>query len=265
MKSLNSPPDATMVATPSTPPKSKFLSVKFTTVLLMAISPLAVQGAVSVTGGAPTTFAVNAYADLGSGFSYTVQNTDSMLVLGFYTDGTSAPGGVTFGGVAPDDFRVSGNRQGIAYWNDPATGSAEFAVSGINGAEAFLAGVYELAGVDLNATVTGTVNGQNDNTIITPTANEFVVSYSAKNGFDVTPGASSIIGLDFGIQSPDGTTTGYLAGGTGLAGAAGSQDVTWDNEDSRGSVTYSFQAVPEPSSAALIGLAGLTLMLRRRR
>ena len=260
MKSLNSPPDATMVATPSTPPKSKFLSVKFTTVLLMAISPLAVQGAVLVTGQG-----TYGESDYTNPFSYTVQNTDSMLVLGFYTDGTSAPGGVTFGGVAPDDFRVSGNRQGIAYWNDPATGSAEFAVSGINGAEAFLAGVYELAGVDLNATVTGTVNGQNDNTIITPTANEFVVSYSAKNGFDVTPGASSIIGLDFGIQSPDGTTTGYLAGGTGLAGAAGSQDVTWDNEDSRGSVTYSFQAVPEPSSAALIGLAGLTLMLRRRR
>ena len=265
MKPLNSHPDTTTVATPSTSPKSKLLSVKFATVLLMAISPLALQGAVVVTGGAPTTFAVDNYDDLGAGFSYTVQNTDSVLVIGFYTDFQNGPSGVTFGGIAPDNFLV-GSRMGIAYWANPDTGAGAFAVSGINGAQAFLAGVYELAGVDLDAVVTGTSNGTSTNTITTPTANEFVISYAASNNTAaITTGASSIIGLDIGIQPPTGTITAYLAGGTGLAGAAGAQDVTWDNED-RGSLNYSFQAVPEPSSFALLaGCFGLTWVMVRRR
>jgi hypothetical protein len=188
-----------------------------------------------------------------------------VLVIGFYTDFQNGPSGVTFGGIAPDNFLV-GSRMGIAYWANPDTGAGAFAVSGINGDQAFLAGVYELAGVDLNATVTGTSNNASTDTITTPTANEFVISYAASNSTTaITAGASSIIGLDFGINSPNGATN-YLAGGTGLAGAAGSQDVTWDNED-RGSLNYSFQAVvPEPSSFALLaGCFGLTWVMLRRR
>ena len=266
MKSLNSPPDATTVATPSTSPKSKFLSVKFATVLLMAISPLAVQGAVLVTGQG-----TYGESDYTNPFSYTVVGADSMLVVGLYNDQNGTPTGASFGGVAADGS-LQFNRMLIAYWKNPTTGSGDFSFTGIDATKPILAGAYELSGVDLDAVVTGTSNNASTNTITTPTANEFVISYAASNNANaITPGASSIIDSNtFGFggilnvpETP--STTNYLAGGTGLAGAAGSQDVTWDNEDSRGSVTYSFQAVPEPSSAALIGLAGLTLMLRRRR
>jgi hypothetical protein len=262
MKSLNSPPDATTVATP---PKSKFLSVKFTTVLLMAISPLAVQGAVLVTGQG-----TYGESDYTNPFSYTVVGADSMLVVGLYNDNNGTPTGASFGGVAADGS-LQFNRMLIAYWKNPTTGSGDFSFSGIDATRPILAGAYELSGVDLDAVVTGTSNNASTNTITTPTANEFVISYAASNSATaITANTSSIINSNtFGFggilnvpETP--STTNYLAGGTGLAGAAGSQDVTWDNED-RGSLTYSFQAVPEPSSAALTGLAGLALMLRRRR
>jgi hypothetical protein len=162
----------------------------------------------------------------------------------------------------------------IAYWKNPTTGSGDFSFSGIDATRPILAGAYELAGVDLDAVVTGTSNNASTNTITTPTANEFVISYAASNSpTAITAGASSIIDSNtfgFGgiLNVPENpSTTNYLAGGTGLAGAAGSQDVTWDSED-RGSLNYSFQAVaavPEPSSAALLGLSGLALILRRRR
>jgi hypothetical protein len=238
----------------------------------MAISPLAVQGAVVVTGGAPTTFAVDNYDDLGAGFSYTVQNTDSVLVIGFYTDFQNGPSGVTFGGVAADGS-LQFNRMLIAYWKNPTTGSGDFSFTGIDATRPILAGAYELSGVDLDAVVTGTSNNASTNTITTPTANEFVISYAASNNANaITAGASSIINSNtFGFGGilnvpEDPSTTNYLAGGTGLAGAAGSQDVTWDNED-RGSLNYSFQAVvPEPSSFALLaGCFGLTWVMLRRR
>jgi len=262
MKPLNSHPDTTTVATPSMSPKSKFLSVKFATVLLMAISPLALQ---VVTG--QDTFGESDYTNP---FSYTVVGADSMLVVGLYNDNNGTPTGASFGGVAADGS-LQDNRMLIAYWKNPTTGSGDFSFTGIDANRPILAGAYELSGVDLDAVVTGTSNDKNTNTITTPTANEFVISYAASNGANaITAGASSIIDSNtFGFggilnvpETP--STTNYLAGGTGLAGAAGSQDVTWDSED-RGSLTYSFQAVPEPSSAALIGLAGLALVLRRRR
>jgi len=266
MKPLNSHPDTTTVATPSTSPKSKLLSVKFATVLLMAISPLAVQGAILVTG--QDTFGESDYTNP---FSYTVVGADSMLVVGLYNDNNGTPTGASFGGVAADGS-LQFNRMLIAYWKNPTTGSGDFSFTGIDANRPILAGAYELSGVDLDAVVTGTSNNASTNTITTPTANEFVISYAASNSASaITANTSSIIDSNtFGFGGilnlpEDPSTTNYLAGGTGLAGAAGSQDVTWDNED-RGSLNYSFQAVvPEPSSAALIGLAGLALVLRRRR
>ena len=264
MNTLNPHPVATTAATP---PKSKFLSVKFATVLLMAISPLAVQGAITVTGS--DTY--GAVPD-DTAFSYEVQETDSMLVFGFYNDEATDPTGASFGGVTADGF-LAGSRMGIAYWKNPTVGSGDFTFTGISGAHVLLGGVFELANVDLDETPTGTFVPKNTdpNEITTVTANEFVVSFAGRNGDStITPGVDSIIDSDLFsiggfVNPPDGTsTTNALGGGTGLAGAAGLQEVTWDNED-RGSLTYSFQAIPEPSSTALIVLGGLALILRRRR
>ena len=261
---LNPHPKATTAATP---PKSKFLPV---TVLLMAISPLAVQGAITVTGS--DTY--GAVPD-DTAFSYEVQETDSMLVFGFYNDEATDPTGASFGGVTADGF-LAGSRMGIAYWKNPTVGSGDFTFTGISGAHVLLGGVFELANVDLDETPTGTFVPKNTdpNEITTLTANEFVVSYAGRNKDNViSPGVGSIIDSDLFsiggfINPPDGTsTTNSLGGGTGLAGAAGLQEVTWDNED-RGSLTYSFQeaaAIPEPSSTLLLGLGGLALILRRRR
>ncbi len=234
------------------------LMAKLVTAFLVTLSPLAVQGAITVTGGAPTT---GVYADASAQtFSYTVQNANSMLVIGFYTDSLDTPTELTFGGVAANDFITDG-RTALAYWKNPDTGSGTFVASGIT-TGAFLPGAYELAGVDLNATVTSSIG----TTITTPTDNEFVVSYAGRNiNTAPVPTGTSIIDSNLFAINTGTSAKGSLGGGTGIAGLAGSQDVSWStNTNDQGRLNYSFQAVPEPSALMLCAL-GTLLLLRRRR
>jgi MYXO-CTERM domain-containing protein len=201
-------------------------------------------------------------------FSYTVQNADSTLVIGFYVDHPNPVTSVSFGGVAADDY-FNNDRVWIAYWDSPVTGTSTLDINGFivgtgGGGADLLVGAYELAGVDLSATVTSSTGGS----IITPTDNEFVISFAGQNNdTDPSPNGTSIIDTDvFALNSTDistGAGGGAVGGGAGLAGLAGSQDVSWPV--SGGIVSYSFQAtIPEPASLAM-GLAGLTLIAARRR
>ena len=199
-------------------------------------------------------------------YSYTVQQTNSTLVIGFYIDANESVTGVTFDGVAADGF-FSNSRMTIAYWDNPNTGSGNLDILGIpggfGGTDVHL-GVYELSGVDLT-----TVNSSTGGSITTTTDNEFVVSFAGSNGDagDHSPTSTSII--DSGLFSrngsnlPGGSTNGggSMGGGYGFAGLAGSQDVSFVQGDT---VSYSFQAVPEPSAISLIGLGSLLLLRRRR-
>lgn len=230
------------------------------------LSPL--SAAVVVTNSA-SGFLNNAATD--SPFSHTVQNSNSVLVIGFYIDTDTDVTSVSFGGVAASNFFEAGanSRTYLAYWNNPATGSGDLTLGGTfsgGGGVDLLVGAYELAGVDMGATVTSSVG----TTITTPTDNEFVISFAGRNGNgDITPGASSIIDTNlFTLDSIDISDAGgsggggSVGGGAGLAGLTGSQNVSWSTND--GVASYSFQAIPEPSAALLGGLGALMLLRRRR-
>lgn len=201
-------------------------------------------------------------------FSYTVQQANSALVIGFYVDSGDSVTGLNFGGVAADNFFGS-NRTWIGYWDNPATGSGDLEITGIGGAFGgpdLHVGAYELGNVDLSAPVTSS----NDSSITTPTDNEFVISFAGNNGDGThAPTATSIIDTavftraDDDLPAGSNSGGGSVGGGAGLAGLAGSQDVSWDNGDT---ASYSFQAVPEPSAFALLaGCLGFTWVMLRRR
>ena len=81
-------------------------------------------------------------------------------------------------------------------------------------------------------------------------------------------GSNSITLMDFGTDfaSMDNTkfqdaTFDYLNMGANIEDAA----FAWDDSLEAIILTFNINAVPEPSSSALLGLGGLALMLRRRR
>jgi len=201
--------------------------------------------------------------------NYTVQNANSTLVIGFYIDVNYSPGTVQFGGVTADGV-IQDGRVSLAYWHDLPTGAGTLTYGATN-QNTLLAGAFELSGVDQSATVTSSagnlINGNTTGSIVTPTDNEFVISFAARNtdyANPILPDTGSIITSSTTIHTA-GDGGGTLVGGNGLAGLAGSQDIVWDQDVRDGFTAYSFQAIPEPSSFALLGLGlGALLMSRRR-
>jgi len=202
--------------------------------------------------------------------SYTVQNANSTLVIGFYIDVNYSPGVVQFGGVTADGV-IQDDRVSLAYWHDLPTGAGTLTYDATN-TNTLLAGAFELSGVDQSAPVASSVggltNGNTTGSIVTPTDDEFVVGFAARNtdyASQIQPGTGSIITSSTFINTA-GDGGGSLVGGTGLAGPAGSQDIVWNQDVRNGFANYAFQAIPEPSSFAFVfGLLTLGLAMRRRR
>jgi len=205
-------------------------------------------------------------------YAYSVADSSSVLVAGFYSDSADTVTDVLYGGDSATGFITNNTRMVLAYWLNPATGSNNFTQTGIASFNpGLLLGVIELADVDKTATVNSGTGGS----ITTLTDNEFVVSFTGNNGDGShAPTAGSIIDTPLTIPSFDTTAVsvddspntvgggGSVAGGTGLAGLAGSQDVSWDSGDT---VSYSFVAIPEPSTVVmLLGALGMLAFLRRR-
>jgi len=196
-------------------------SIKFTTPIIsamfLAVSSVTSQAAITVTG---SDILHLDSVGTGSGISYTVQNANSVLLVGIYLDTASpTPDTVTFGGAAADGF-ISTGRTTLAYWDNLATGAGTVQLTGSFGAaDDVIYGLYELAGVNLTATVTSSIT----DAITTPTDGEFVVSFSGNNrDFPPTPSGTSIIDSNpIGADSGGSGASASLSGGTGLAGLAG--------------------------------------------
>jgi len=146
---------------------------------------------------------------------------------------------------------------GPSGWGD--ANFASYGNAGMSGAygEALNDGTYtNNNGSRQTHTFTGLTSGQQY---------EFQVWFNDnRNGSTVN--ANTLTGADGGVEL---LGNGQYAIGTFTADSTGSQDLTWTETGSiSGGATLNLvqlRAVPEPSSAALLGLGGLALLLRRRK
>ena len=190
--------------------------------------------------------------NLGSSIvqAFTVNQTESVLVVGLYQDGTTLSyvrfgdgNGVGTGDQAAD-LILSEGRSSIAYFLNPST-DAGLSIRLDNGAAGFI-GAWVLSGINLSeAPITDT-----DNSITTTAANMMIVSWAAING-------SVVITADNGSMSTDITlfsngTTGSGIGGNLQAPTAGAYNVGWSGDDeSYGPFSLAFsEAVPGAISLA---------------
>ena len=244
-----------------------------TSMSLAAVAGLALAGsanaAITVTGTQEGSFTSSS----SSSFSvdYKVQNENSVVVVGFYIDGdpaavTNLKFGTGTGDQAAAETLYEG-RTSLGYFFNPDT-AIDLAIRGDTGVGKITGyHIWELAGVDLNATVQNATGTSNSLSITTNKANEFIVDMLGVNytsgtqdpdtGSDITKTFHSVYG---------GNAGGEIAGGFVDAATAGTYDLGWLPEGANyGEIALSFETVPEPSTTALLGLGGLTLLLRRQR
>lgn len=208
--------------------------------------------------------------------NYTI-GAGNALAIGFYTDsGSHAVDSISFGGVAATvlDNGASNSRTRMAYWFDP-TGN-NISITFTNQSNEFGYTLYELSGVDTGVAAiidTSLQDGADPNTSITTTAaSSFLVEWYGSND-DGTPTIASgplgnVVAVDLTGNNTD-TDTGTITSAHATSVGPGTYVTEWNRIGSSlndGSVVVAFAAaVPEPSSAALLGLGGLALILRRRK
>lgn len=221
---------------------------------IAACFPVRLLGEISVV----QTFQVP--GNMGSSISqpFTVSQSESVLVVGLYQDGTTLSyvrfgdgGGVGTGDQAADLIYSQG-RSTLAYFLNPSTAGG-LSIQLDNGSNGFI-GAWELSGVDMSqAAIT-----DNDNSITTTGANMMIVSWASING-------SSAITPDNGSMSIDITlfsngSTGSGVGGNLQAPTAGAYNVGWSGDDeSFGPLAFAFtEIIPGAISIASETAADIT-------
>jgi hypothetical protein len=251
------------------------------------------QAAVIVESqGAMTVAPVDADATTGAfSIDYALQNASAtVLVIGTYMDNnntsgdTAAANGIRYNGVLADKT-ISSTRTTLSYWSilPGSAGTYQLtgtAAAGVTAGETLGYYAWELSNVDLSLgvdqaiiTTAGATTASVVGSITTTSANRLVTDFYGANKQDnsnVVPAVGSFITGATALLLPAtslNTTTGVVAGGTGLAGAAGSYTLGWDGTGTSNmtrELAFAFASpVPEPSSLML--LAGGVLMLAGRR
>jgi len=191
----------------------------------------------------------------------------NIVVAGMYIDGSAGQATSTdavFGGVSADSF-FTDLRLYSWVFDDVAGGSLTFDFTN-TGSGGIAIVLYEVSSADFASLTTVTAT----NAITTSVADELILSFAGRNN-SVAPtiSGSSIFSTQDYPTSPNVTIWGGGSNASASASAPsiGSQNISWNNA-SEGRIAYAFEAgnvIPETSSAALLGVAGLSLLIRRRR
>jgi len=240
-----------------------------TTAALLALGTLSTNAAITY-GGSFTEFASTSSSN--HTINWDASSYDKLVVVATAEHGHSNTNGVisnvTYDGVALTKAvgfdPVVGNitYNSIWYLDDPSTSAGDIVTTGANRL-AFTA-------FGLNGTATGhaaTADAAGTSVSLASSASSMVITSlgSGGNGNTQQSGATptgtmtNINGSNF--SSWGGHSTSYGAGGQGIYGYNG-------NADGADVIAVEFTelaAIPEPSSAALLGLGGLALIMRRRK
>lgn len=210
---------------------------------------------------------------------YDVVNPGSVLVVGLYFDGgggaASTVGfGTGTGDQAADGF-LSETRTTLAYFLSPDDAGG-LAIRGTSGNAAVTnAGfhIWELAGVDLSATVPSAVGTDGSTQITTTAPGSLVLDILGFNPFGgnivTDPDGNSILQETLELDVNAGIGGGWLAVGQATPAAAGVHELGWDASTDGGlgdlrEMAFAFTPVPEPSACLLL-LGGVGVLAARRR
>jgi len=204
--------------------------------------------------------------------SYDPGVSSTAIVVAVAMESNGSPVSVTFDGDALTPvLAASGSNVGLYYLNNPTTGSASNLVFDYTGVSTvnfigFQAVSLQASGlIEDTATATDT---DLDLTLSVLGADSFVMAgYNFNDGSGATTiGANAPLSPLFGgFINSGGAAFGYAE-----AVASGNQNYSFSlggagSPSQRRITAASFEVIPEPGSAALIGLGGLLAMLRRRR
>jgi hypothetical protein len=235
---------------------------------------------------APSGFAAIALVDtltstsIVDGLSYTIDGSaldftaSTKLVVTIGSEGNSANGvlpaaidSLTYGGITLSAAVVTGDTRSNVWYVDLAGTTAvgtniqlEFVTGGETN-RGYGLSAFTLSGTTSGVSSDGQSNG-NATALTPPTTGEFIIGSFSRNNVAIVSSDPSLT-----IHSNDILEGQYSAASFyGTLGAAGLQTVNVGDMNSSGrTVIASFAAIPEPSAAALLGLGGLALILRRRR
>ncbi len=260
------------------------------------VSTAAFAQAVVQSQGVMTVAPVDADTTTGAfSINYALQNASTtVLVIGTYMDNNSTSGetaaanGIRYNGVLADKT-ISSARTTLSYWSilPGSTGTYQLtgtAAAGVTAGETVGYYAWELSNVDLGLGVNeaiisaaGATTASVVGSITTTSANRLVTDFYGANKQDnnnvvpavgppasITTGATALLLPATSLN----TTTGVVAGGTGLTGAFGSYTLGWTGTGTSNStreLAFAFASpVPEPSSLMLL-VGGVLVLAGRRR
>lgn len=249
-----------------------------------------------IVQGVMTVAPVDADTTTGAfSLNYSLQDpSTTVLVVGTYMDNngtsgeTAAANGIRYNGVLANKT-ISSARTTLSYWSvlPGSTGTYQLtgtAAAGVTAGETVGYYAWELSNVDLSLGVdeaiisaAGATTASVVGSITTTSANRLVTDFYGANKQDnnnvvpavgppasITTGATALLLPATSLN----TTTGVVAGGTGVTGAAGPYTLGWNGTGTSNStreLAFAFASpVPEPSSWMLL-LGGALILVARRR
>lgn len=238
-----------------------------------AISVLATDSAVTAANSGPGDFTLSAQ---GAGtrdgiysYSFAAGATSDMLVVSISAEASNEIYSVSYGGVGMTLATESSVGSGTSIWylaNPSATGSIAIDYTGKTTVNGIGLGIASLFGNGQEIALDNGVSGSGTNSINTTTNfdDSFVMfAGDANSTAGSSPTLASPLTTIFAGPADIGSNT--AAAGYENMVAAGSNSYSWtQNAEPRGISAAAFYAVPEPHAAALLGLGGVLLLVRRR-
>lgn len=240
--------------------------------LVAFATALSAHGAISVLGNSTAYTSGSGSGNQTHTLSYNPGVNSTAIVVAVAMESSGTPVSVTFDGAGLTPVvAASGSNVGLYYLNNPTTGGASNLVFNYTGVTTVNFIAFQVVSLQASGLIQDTAiatDADLDLTLSVPDAGSFVMAgYNFNNGSGATTiSANSPLNGTYGAF----INSGGAAFGYQEAVASGSQVYSFSlggggSPTARRITAASFAVVPEPGMPSLIGLAGVILLLRRRR